>query len=53
MFMTDRFPFKYGRFVCTACQEVVSWYLTTTDRHIFPDKTVTVWNKTGNITDKP
>ena len=30
MFSTSRFPFKYGWFVTTACQEVVSRYCITT-----------------------
>ena len=53
MFVTGQFPFKYGWFVCMACGEVDSWYLTTTGREVLPDRTVTVKDKTGSVTNKP
>ena len=42
MFITGQFAFKYGRFVCTVCREVVFMYLTMTGREVLPDKMVIV-----------
>ena len=36
----------------TACQKVVSWYLTMKDWEVFPDKMVTVLDKAGSVSDK-
>ena len=48
-FMTGQFPFKYGQFVCAACQKVVFQYLTTT---VLPEKTVTVSDNMGSVSEK-
>ena len=52
MFMTGLLAFKYGRLVKPACLEVEPWYLTKTGRQVFQDKMVTVYDKTGRVTDK-
>ena len=52
MFKTGRFPFKEDQFVCTTCQEVVFRYLTMTSPEVLPDKMVTVYDKTGSVSDK-
>ena len=49
----DRFPLKYGRFVCMACREVVFRYLTTTGRPFLTDKTVTVLDNIQSVTNNP
>ena len=52
MFTIGQFSFKYGRFMFTACWEVVSCYLTTGWQEL-PDKTVTVQDKRGSVSSKP
>ena len=52
-FMTGLLAFKYDRLVFTDCQVVESWYCTRTGWQVFQDKTETVYNKMGNVTNKP
>ena len=53
MFMTGLFAFQYGRLVFTDCLEAESWYLTMTGWQVIQDKMVTIWDKTGGVTNKP
>ena len=52
-FTAGVFALKYGQFVLRACLEVESWYLTRTGREFYQDKTVTLQDKMGSVTNKP